>query len=189
MNTEAIAVPYARALVELASDRGELDSVREEVTTLRAILEREADLRVFVETPSIGKEQKSQALEQALRGRLSDTLVNFLLKVVGKRRELYLMGMLEEFEVVYDEAVGRVPATVTTATPLSDEQAAAIGDRLAKDLGKKVELAKDVDESLLGGFVLRYSGMVADASIRSSLDAIGERMLATEFESEIFHED
>ena len=185
MKEETIAVIYARALVELGQEKNELDALRDEVAALLAVLEDESDMRLFIESPSIGKGDKLSVCERSLRGKLSDPLLNFLLLVIRKGREMFFMEILREFGILYDRAVGIVRAHVTTAEEMSSEEADAMRDHLAKALGKTVILETAVDADVLGGFVIRYDGMVADASLKSELDEMGDSMLALKFGSEM----
>ena len=189
MNVDIVAVTYARALLELAKEKGELEDVREEVQSLLLVLEQERDIRTFVESPRIGKEAKTAVVEKTLRGKYSDRLVNLVQTMVAKGRESFLAETLQEFKVLYDVEVGLVRATVTTPVAMAETDAEAFRGRLETALKKKVELENQVDESLLGGFVLRYEGMVADASLKSALDEMGERMLSVKFGSELIHEN
>ena len=189
MNVDIVAVTYARSLLELAKESGNLEEIRDEVRSLLSILEKEPGIRAFVESPRIGKEAKVDVTEKTLRGKFSDRLVNLVQTMIGKGREGFLVKTLEEFEVLYDAEVGIVRATITTAVPLAEGDVEAYRGQLETALKKKVELKNHVDESLLGGFVLRYEGMVADGSLKSALAEMGERMLSVKFGSQLIHEN
>lgn len=189
MREETLAVVYARALLELAQEGRELEEVREEVVALRDILRREHDLRIFIESPRIGRDEKSEACERALRGKLSDRVLNFLLLVIRKGREVVFFDILESFIRLYDKVVGVVRADVTTASELDESHLEGIRSHLAGALQQTVVLEAHVDEDILGGFVVRFDGLVADASLRTTLEGMKDRMLTVKFGSDLIHED
>ena len=120
---------------------------------------------------------------------MSDDLLNFVLVVFSKGREILLRDILREYRVLHDEHIGLVRVQLTTAIPLSEEQVGSIRTRLESALGKTVEIGARVEKDLLGGFVIRYDGMVADSSLRSALEIMGDRMLSVRFGSEMIHEN
>ena len=189
MKQETLAVVYARALLEVAQESGELEVVRDEVLALRETLDRERDVRVFIESPRIGHDEKRAACERALRGKLSDAMVNFLLLVIEKGREIYFHDMLVSFTRLYDKFVGIVRAKLTTAYELAESNAEEFRSHLEGALGRTVELERRVDEEVLGGFVVRFDGLIADASLRTMLDGMKDRMLNVKFGSELIHEN
>ena len=94
-----------------------------------------------------------------------------------------------EFLVDHDRAIGRVRVNVTTAVPLGEAQTAGLQGTLEKKLDKTVVLENQVDEEILGGMVVRFEGMVADASLKKSLDRFGADMMSLRLGSELVHED
>ena len=189
MKVESIPSVYARALLDLALEKGELERIRDEVAFLEGMNTRTQELRIFWESPRIPRSEKKKVIEKALRGNLSDHLLDFLLLVFDKGRHLMLRQMLAEFGKLYDQHIGLLRARVTTAVPMSDHAAEALRQRLARSLRReRVVLERRVDEDILGGFVLRYDGMVADASLKTALDSIEARMLAPQLGSELIHE-
>ena len=101
MNTDPVAQTYAQALVETAEQRGLLDEVAEEVTFLAQTLRDDGNLRLFVENPRIEKSAKIELFERALRGKLSDVLVNFVLLLVEKHLSRHILehiGEVGEFD-------------------------------------------------------------------------------------------
>ncbi len=196
MQVEQIDTIYARALLGAADAAGPatlpggvLSDVADEVAALRKIFAAEPDFELFVESPRLENSTKREVLERALRGKVSDILVNFLLLLLDKSRERHLAGILAEFGRLHDEHIGLVRAAITSASALGDELVGNLRDRMAAKLGKRVEITADVDPDILGGLVVRYEGMVADGSLKTALDDMRADMLALKFGSEMVHED
>ena len=188
MKSETIPIIYARALVELAHEKGELQRVYEEVLQLERMQEDRTQ-RAFFESPRLERSLKKKVLEKALRGKLSDVVVNFILLVIDKGRQLYFLRMFEEFKALYYERIGLVHVTATTAVDLSQESTDALRRALEQKLKKKVELKNIVDQGALGGMIVRYDGMVADGSLRTALQKISAGMEEVKFGSRLVHED
>jgi F-type H+-transporting ATPase subunit delta len=189
MKTERISRVYAEALFELAEKQGDLERVSHEVEVLQSVLRGDPSIRAFLESPSVPSAERERALEGSLRGRLADVLLNFLLLVVRRGRQLYFLQMLEDFRALHDAKVGIVHARATTAVAMTAETRDALRARLEGTLGKRVVLDGVVDEEILGGFVVRFDGMVADASLRRALEDMRASLRNIKLGSELVHED
>lgn len=188
MNADTFVVTYARTLLEYAEEKGDLDAVREEAELLLA-LEADARLGLFLESPRIEKGEKRKLLETVLRGKISDTMLRFLLLAVKNGRSASVRSMLETFIELHNEKIGLVQVDVRTAVALSTELESQLKETLEKKLEKTVALRPTVDEEILGGMVVRFSGMVADSSLKTALDSIADSMLSLKLGSELVHED
>jgi F-type H+-transporting ATPase subunit delta len=189
MKTETIPRVYARALFDLSVEKDQLEAVHEEVLFLQKLLAAEPLMGAFVESPSIEIAEKEKVLSQAFRGKLSDVLVNFILVVVKRSRQLQLGEMLQEFQSLHDERIGLVHAEAVSAVTLSPESHQQLQRELEKKLKKQVLVQNVVDPSILGGLMVRFGGMVADGSIKTALKVIETKMREVKFGSEFVHED
>ena len=90
MLIEKIPALYGKALLEAAADADVLEDVAAEVSFVSGLLGEDADLRLFVESPSIESAQKREVFEKTFRGKATDTFINFLLLLVDKGREAEL---------------------------------------------------------------------------------------------------
>jgi ATP synthase F1 delta subunit len=97
--------------------------------------------------------------------------------LVDKERGPALEGAIAEFQRLRDQSQGRIPAVVTTAIPLTDEERAALVGRLQEWTGaSEIQLQEEVDPDLLGGAVIRVGGRLIDGSVRSHLATLRERL-------------
>jgi F-type H+-transporting ATPase subunit delta len=180
---------YAEALLQLAIERNDTERVREDVVFLSQLPRAQGMMRAFFDSPRIVGSEKAKVLDHALRGRLTDTVVNFVLLVVRKGRAIYLRDMLEQFLLVHDRRVGLLHAVATSAVPLGQPAADALKQALEAKLKKRVEVHNKVDPEILGGLVVRYEGMVADGSLKSALVKIAAGMKSAKFGSQLVHEN
>ena len=189
MQVETIPAVYGRALLGAAEDKGIMTEVAEEVEVLRTVLEGDADLRGFIESPRLESSKKREILEKALRGKASDVLTNFTLLLVDKGRESSLGDILAAFGKLHDDHIGLVRAEAVSAVPLEGQTMVNLELAMGQKLGKKVVLENKVDPDILGGLIVRFDGMVADGSVQKALGEIKGKMLSLKFGSELVHED
>ena len=194
MLLEPYTATYSRTLLEAAQDRateddGVLEAVRDDVELLLALFESAPRLQLLLESPRVQESEKLGVVKAALEGRCVDILYRFVRLVVDKGRAEGLREILAQFLVDHDRAIGRVRVNVTTAVPLGEAQTAGLQGTLEKKLDKTVVLENQVDEEILGGMVVRFEGMVADASLKKSLDRFGADMMSLRLGSELVHED
>ena len=188
MKADTFVVTYARTLLEFAEEKGQLDEVRQEVDFLIG-MDSDPRLGLFLESPRIERNEKQRVLEAALKGRTSESLYKFIVLVVRNGRSAGLREILEMFRALHDEKIGLVSVDVTTAVPLSESLQSQLRETLEAKLSKTVELNPKVDEEILGGMIVRFSGMVADSSLKTALDEIEDKMLSLKLGSELVHED
>ena len=168
-----IAARYATALFELARDSGGLGALEADVASLQAALNDSTDLRSLISSPIYSREDQGRAIaaigtEMALTGLVSNTL-----KLMAGNRRLFVLPQL--LAVLRDQiaaAKGEVTADVTAAKALSAKQAAALAKSLSASFDKKVQLNVAVDQSLIGGLVVKVGSKMIDTSIRSRLAAL-----------------
>lgn len=171
---------YGDALFSLALEENCLDAMFEEVLALKKCLEENQDLSKLMNHPKIVKEEKLQILENIFTDRISKDLLGFLNIIVEKDRYKELDSILEYFvDAAYEyKKIGK--AQVVTATDLSEEQRKATESRLLETTSyEKMEVSYEVDESILGGMVIRIKDRVVDSSIRTKLNELTKELLKT----------
>ena len=164
---------YGDALFEAAMERDMLSPVYEEVQSLQTILMENADLVQFLNHPQIIKEEKKKVVETIFFGKLSEGLLGFLVTVIEKGRQNDMIPICDYFtdRVKAYKKIGVVK--VTSALPLSEDQKKRVEDRLLETTGfVSLETEYAVDESLLGGLVIRIGDRVVDSSIKTRLEEI-----------------
>ena len=162
---------YGDALFETAMEKGVLSDWYEEVQALRGIFAEHADLAQFLNHPQITKEEKVSVAENIFRGRISEGLLGFLVIVIEKGRQNDILPICDYFidRVKEYKKIGMVK--VTSAVILSDEQKKRVEKRiLGTTQYVDLEITYEVDETLLGGLVIRIGDRVVDSSIRAQLD-------------------
>ncbi len=171
---------YAEALSSSIQEDSRLSSALENLTDICGIFQEDSQLARFFSNPAISDENKMGFLKD-LEGQLEiePEVKNLLALLVERRKILRLKNVLEFFQVTVDQRLSRVRAQINSAEELSNKQIENLTESLRKITGKDVLVETVVDESLIGGIVLRMGSLVADASVKNRL-AIMKRYIQKE---------
>jgi ATP synthase F1 delta subunit len=166
---EEIATVYARSLFEVAKEQDKLDTVRDEIGEFADALNGSRELQMFLFSPYFSTQEKSDGLDRAVSG-ADETVTNFLELLVEKHRMPVIFRIRAELDQLWEEENKRLPVQVTSAVELSEETVKQIGDKIAQQTDRKVDLSSRVDPDILGGIIVRVGNSVLDASIRNRLE-------------------
>ncbi len=168
---------YAEALFEVAKRQGKLDAIRDELGQLADALAADRDLQVFFFSPYFSSAEKTAGLKRAVSG-AEPELLNFLELAIEKRRMPEIFRIRRQLDELWKRENRRIDVTVTSAVELDEAVVAKVGEEIARQTGRRVELASRVDGEILGGIVLQVGNMVLDASIRNRLEKLRKSVAA-----------
>ncbi len=177
-SAEVGARVYAEALAAAAEGKGILDQVGDELKAL--IVNRQAKgslIAAFFGSTAVRREQKAAKVESAVRGRMSDLFVDFLLVLLRRNRLELIDDVAKSYQQILDQRGAKVRVTLTTASDASESDIAAWQARLQPLLqGRQAILRHRKDPTLIGGSVLRTGDWVADWSVRRVLNDLKARL-------------
>jgi F-type H+-transporting ATPase subunit delta len=179
MSQRTVTRRYAAALYEEADATGVLEAVDEDVLMLRRSMESNRPLSRVFESPVIPPEKKEAVLQELLDDRVETLTLQFLRLLIRKDRETLTKVILDRYQSLRDEQRGIVDAEATVARPLTDEDRAALVETLEEKMDKEVRLTVKENPDLIGGLVVRVGDRVFDASVRSQLTALRDRLRDT----------
>lgn len=163
-------------LAGVGGDRS--DGLLAEVQQVSEILRANPEFDKLMLHPGIPQQDKVQMLENVFKGRVSDELVGLMRIVVQKEHYGDLQDIFRWFIDKVKETKGIGMAYVTSAAPLTKEQQAAVLNRLFETTSyRQIETEFKVDESLIGGMVIRINDRVVDSSVRTKLDDLTRQLL------------
>ena len=172
-----IAGRYASAVFELAMDGGALAALAADVDALDAALAESADLRGMIASPMVSRDDQGNAVAAiAARMKLSALMANTLRLMATKRRLFVLPQLISELRARIAAEKGEVTAEVASATALSAEQVSTLSATLKARVGKDVKLKTTVDESLIGGLIVKLGSTMIDTSVKAKLAALQNAM-------------
>jgi ATP synthase F1 delta subunit len=172
---EEIARVYARALFEVALERGVLDVIREQLAQFADALSANRQMAQFFFSPYFSSAEKKDGLHRVVDG-ADPAFMNFLEALVERHRMPVIFRIRARFEALWDEENRLLPVQVTSAVELDEATVSSIGERVGEQTGRKVELSSRVDPEILGGIVLRVGNFVLDASIRNRLNQLRKQV-------------
>jgi F-type H+-transporting ATPase subunit delta len=177
MKDRLLAKRYAKGLLAAIGDPETAERADAFLQAIASAMARSPELRDALLNPAIPRTDRRAVLEALGRERQVPRVVaSFLAVVADHRRAGVLPAIAEAFHEAKDEALGVVPATLTTAAPLPEDLRERARKVLEKLTSRKVRLTCEVKPSLLGGAVARVGSVVYDGSLRTQLAALRRRM-------------
>jgi F-type H+-transporting ATPase subunit delta len=172
-----IASRYAAALFELARDDKALKALEADTTALAETLAASAELRGVIASPVISREDQARVIA-AIGAKLgvSALTANTLALMADKRRLFVLPQFLTALTDLIADEKGEVTAEVTAARALSAAQTKKLAETLKARVGKTVKLKTTVDETLIGGLVVKLGSTMIDTSVKAKLAALQNAM-------------
>jgi F-type H+-transporting ATPase subunit delta len=167
---------YAGALFNLARDRNELQPVAEGLNTVAQVSAASPELMTVLHHPRITQQRKKEILAHVFGGQVKADVEHLLLMMVEKDRAMIIPNVATQFNRLMDEYLRETDAEATSAIPLTPQQEAALLDRLQTVTGMRVRLKTRVDESILGGLVVRIGDKLIDASVASQLQRMKDSL-------------
>jgi F-type H+-transporting ATPase subunit delta len=173
---QEIAEVYARALFEAAKERDALDRVHDELGQFADALNAELNLQVFLFSPYFSSEEKKEGVRRIVSD-ADERFLNFLELLAERHRMPAIFRVRRTFDSMWAEENRLLPVTVTSAVELDEGLVRSIGDRIAEQTGRQVELSSKVDPDVLGGLKVRVGNMVLDATVRNRLEQLRKQVV------------
>jgi F-type H+-transporting ATPase subunit delta len=178
MRTSDVASAYARTLFDLASVADSVDATDEGMTAATVAVRGNLDLREALTDTSVPAETKRAILREVFGETVTPEALAIVTLLVERGHTTAIGDVARLYREITETERGIVVAEVATAVPLDDALRASLTDKLAASLGRPVSLRERVDETILGGIVIKVAGRVLDGSVASQLDGV-RRALAT----------
>ncbi|HEY9299900.1 MAG TPA: ATP synthase F1 subunit delta, partial [Phormidium sp.] len=170
---EAIAEPYAEAMMAVAQEQNLAEKFGEDARGLLEVVKSSPELQKFLSDPLISAAKRKEVIRQIIGEQVHPFMVNFLMLLVDKKRIRFLEAICREYLNRLRALNQTVLAEVISAVELNDEQKHSVREKV-KSLSdaQQVELATKVDQDLIGGVIIKVGSQVFDASLRGQLRRI-----------------
>jgi F-type H+-transporting ATPase subunit delta len=177
-----LAARYAKSILDLAVERGQLEAVYKDMVFLRVICRSNRDLVNLLQSPIIKPDKKRHVLEAITAGRISPLTTAFNALLMSKEREAYLPEIAAAFEEQYKAFKGIQTVKFTTAVPVGEDIKQAILQKVKTDRHvAEIDLEMSVRPELIGGFVLEIGDELVDASVAFDLHKIKQQFQNNDF--------
>ncbi|UYQ93262.1 ATP synthase F1 subunit delta [Chitinophaga horti] len=185
MQNPRLASRYAKAVVDLAVEKNELEAVHTDMQLLKAIFKSNPDVVALLKSPIIKADKKVKILGAVLEGKISAITAGFVKLITEKSRESALPQVAEEVIKQYNVIKNITTVKITTAVPVATETLDAIRLKAEQTAGRKVTMESAVNPELIGGFVLETGDQLFDASVQRDLKDIKKQFLSNIYVSDI----
>jgi F-type H+-transporting ATPase subunit delta len=177
--SQAVVAPYADALISLAQEQNNLDTIAKDVRLIGNTLKDSAELTQLFASPLIGENVKKGVIENVFGSQVSVLTKSFLLLLVDRKRIAFLGEIVNQFQTLLRVIDGVALAEIITALKLSRAQEDTLRDRVkSMTKARSVELAVTVNADLIGGVIIKVGSQVVDASIRGQLRRLKSSLAA-----------
>ncbi len=173
----SIASRYAQAVFEIAKEEKALAKLEADTDALAAALAASPELAAMIASPVVTRTEQGAAIAAiSAKMGLTVTMSNTLALMAGNRRLFVLPQLVANLRARIAAEKGEVTADVTSAVALSAAQAQALAASLKAKVGKDVKLNATVDESLIGGLIVKLGSTMIDTSVKARLAALQNAM-------------
>ncbi len=173
---DIIANRYAEALFELSEEENITKEIYNELNNVVNIVKNNTDLDNVLKSPLVAKAEKVQLIETLFNTKINNNLKNFLKILVEKGRISSLKSIKLTFKELLNDKHNIIEGTVISAIALTDEKVKELEEKLSKKYNKNVTLENKVDESILGGVLVRLGNTQIDGSVKTRLDNIKDQL-------------
>ena len=171
-----IADRYAQALFEVGEETQTTNELYQELKQLVDILNENKDLHNFLRSPLIGREDNKNVMKNIFENQLSDNMNNFLKIVIDKDRMSAIENIKESYKNLLNDKNNILEGTVVTAVSLSEQEIKDLEKNLSIKYNKNVTLNNIVDETILGGVLVKLGNEEIDGTVKTRLAKIKNQL-------------
>ncbi|MEW9077941.1 F0F1 ATP synthase subunit delta [Terrisporobacter glycolicus] len=173
---DIIANRYAEALFQLSEDENITKEIYNELHNVVETVKNNKDLDNVLRSPLVAKIEKVKLIESLFNNKINNNLKNFLKILVEKGRISSLKSIELTFKQLLNDKNNIIEGTVISAIPLTDNKVKELEEKLSKKYNKNVTLENKVDQSILGGVLVRLGNTQIDGSVKTRLDNIKDQL-------------
>ena len=162
---------YAKALLLSCNNNdSDLKKTKNDFDDFIKTYDKLIELKLFFQTPLINPLKKKKILLEILKKtNLCENFSNFLITLANNGKLFLLKKISDEFNNLLDEKNGVIEVTITTTDSIEKTLQSKIRLSLEKTLNCKIKLKEIIDESIIGGIILKVNSIMIDNSIKNKL--------------------
>lgn len=182
MLNSRVASRYAKSLLDLAVEKGQLEQVHTDMLYLQQLTRQSREFLTLLRSPVVKSDTKIRAINAVTDGKVSEATKTFIQLMTAKAREGVLPEIISSFIQQYKDRKGIKTVKLTTAVPVSEAVKNEIVAQVKKAGGfDNIELQETVDPNIIGGFVLQADDKLIDASVAYDLKQISRQFENNDF--------
>ena len=172
MKQSRATIRYAKSLISISKEQNSLETSFNDMLLVSSLCSSNKDFVNLLKTPIVKTDLKIKILNELLAKSISDLTLSFIILIAKKKREILLPEIAECFIALYKNNKNIKEVSVVTAKPLDDDLRKEVMSYIEKQSNSKIELEEIIDESLIGGAIIRMDDKQLDASISSKLKSL-----------------
>lgn len=176
---ETLERVYASALFELCCENNCLSEVYDEFGLTDKIFSENEDFLKLLSSPLVTDRDKHDILDKTFSGKVTDLFMDFLCVLTDKGRANAFSDVYNEFRDMYNKQMNILEVKVTTSEKMSENIREKLVNKLSSVTGKTIMLDEKIDESLLGGIIVKYDNTEIDSSVKGKLDKLKKQIDST----------
>jgi F-type H+-transporting ATPase subunit delta len=178
MSIIRISARYAKALIDLATDRNEMSVIKNDIDNF-LVASQNRDLQLFLKSPIIHANKKLSVIQALFGDKLCKTTMAFFDIIIRKGREMYLTDIAKEFIAQYNDLNHISSVKITTATPISEGTLNQIKVKMADadTPVEKLDIETAVNPDIMGGFIIEIGDRLYDASVQRTLEQLKKELI------------
>lgn len=176
MNESKISVRYAKSIYEFAVEKNQLEAVKNDIELLSQSIEQVEDFDILIESPLLKESDKKKAFKAIFEKNISQATLSFIELVITNKREIYLKDIFRNFMDIYRKKQGIKKAVLTSAIELDKRITEKLQSLLTDNLKSKIEMTQEIDQDIIGGFILRIEDQQIDSSVVKQLKLIKQSL-------------
>lgn len=182
MQNTRVASRYAKSLLDLAIEKGQLEQVYADMLYLQQLNKASREFLSLLRSPVVKADAKIKAINAVTKGKISDLTIAFTTLLINKTREADLPEVITSFVQQYKRKKNINIVKLTTAVPVSEEVKKQMVEQVMKTSNlQNIELEATVDPNIIGGFVLQAGDKLIDASIAYDLKNVSRQFENNDF--------
>jgi len=182
MPNPRLASRYAKSLIDLSLERGQLEVVFADMQWLQQVIKGNRDFANLLRSPIIKADKKEKIVDAITQNKVTEITTLFIRLLIVKGRESNLPEIITAFISQYKEHKNIHSVKLTTASPVDENLKNTIIDQIKKTSDmQNIEMETQVNEDLIGGFVLQAGDKLIDASVAYDLKQIARQFDNNDF--------
>jgi F-type H+-transporting ATPase subunit delta len=172
-----VANRYSKALFRVALEQNKIDVVIEDLQMIQSLAEQNKDLKNLMQNPLIPTKKRISLIAALFEGKVDQLTFDFLNLICGKKRTAFLNEIAEKFAAHVQMHKGITPGVIRSAKKLSSGQREQIEKKVESLTGKKILFSEEIDQSLIGGFIVKVRDTVIDLSVKGQLEKLRHKLV------------
>lgn len=171
-----IASRYAEALFQVGEESNSTEKLYNELKAVVDIINVNKEFSNILKSPIVSKEEKKTLITNIFGSKLNNEMLNFMKILADKDRLNLLANMEEAFKALLNDKNNILEGVAITAVPMNEGEVNELQAKLSAKYNKTVVLQNEVDESILGGVLVRLGNEEIDGTVKNRLDKMKEQL-------------